>query len=175
MKDDAPAPETVPTKRRHIEAAPDLWLRQWLARDDLWVRDRRRLEKEVKRRKDAKPQVNLVVVAGEEGTTPEQVRRAREELDRIQPTKVIFIGRLAKITHLFPSDSDIETDYLPVLGKAEVRNVIRDNATIVLAFPKEPLKPDKVLGVWDAVRFAKHRNLPVRIVLPDGSPTEGRQ
>jgi FAD/FMN-containing dehydrogenase len=41
-------------------------------------------------------------------------------------------------------------------------------ATAVVAAPKEPEKPDRVEGVWEAVRYARHRRVPVRVVLPNG-------
>lgn len=175
MKEDlGPAPEEVPTKRNVLQdegRTPTIWIRQWLGRDNLWIRDRKRLERELERRQEAKPQVKLAIIAGKEGVTPHQVRKTRELLERMEPTEVAFVGRVAKIAHLFSEDAHYKADYYSDITFG--RDVVRD-ATVVIAYPKEADKPHVVNGVWDLIRFAKHRNTPVRIVMPNGELTEGR-
>jgi hypothetical protein len=48
------------------------------------------------------------------------------------------------------------------------QELVRSSTTVVAA-PKEREKPNTVEGVWEAVRYAKHRRVPVRVVMPDGT------
>lgn len=176
MKDDAPAPDKIPQKRALLqdrERTPDLWLRQWLVRDDLHYRERRRISAEIERRKESRLSVRLAVIAGPEGVTPQQVRVARDQIKRIQPTEVRLVGQTVKMHRLFAKDLNAFVDYGDIHPEGDLARSLIRSATVVLAFPKERYKPTQVEGVWDAVRFAKHRDLPVRVILPDGSTTEG--
>lgn len=174
MKDDAPAPDRIPTKKRQLEQALDAWLHVWLAKPDITYRERKRILAEQGRRKQVRPAVRLALIAGQEGITPHQIRITRDLLERIAPTEVRTVGQVAKLERLLPDDLNVHLDYGNTADVGLARSIVRDS-TVVVAYPKEPLKPDKVEGVWDAVRFAKHRNLPVRIVMPDGELKEGSE
>jgi hypothetical protein len=138
MKDDAPTPATVPTKRRHIRAALDRWLAEWLARDDLTPAQRMRLDYERKRRRKPKRGLVLLIV-GREGMTPRQ----RAHVAELAPD----------VAALLPDDD----------GRAMIKE-----ASAVIAAPKSRTPAGLV---WDAVRYAKHRGVPVLIVLPNGEET----
>lgn len=167
MKEDAPAPERVPTKRAQLAAAPPLWLRQWSERTDLHPNEVKRVQKEIERRKEAEkqPTVKLAIITGNEGLTPKQLREVPKLIRRIQPTELRLIGQTKKVMPL------IDHRMVRVQAFPETivtRNVIRDS-TVAIMFPKEGTKPNQVDGVWDAVRFAKHRNIQTRVIMPDGS------
>src|SRR5262245_64801903 len=86
MKDDAPTPPTIPTKRRHFRQALDRWLIEWLLRDDLTPTQAREIERERARRKSARPAVVVGVITGREGMTPEQREYVRGYLLTMDPT-----------------------------------------------------------------------------------------
>jgi hypothetical protein len=134
MKDDAPTPATIPTKRRQIRKALDRWIAEWLAREDLTPAQRMRIEYERKRRRQPERGLVLLIV-GREGMTPPQ---------------------RARVTELAPSVAAL-------LPEDDGRAMIRD-ASAVIAAPRARAGGD----VWDAVRYARHRRVPVRVVLPNG-------
>lgn len=164
MKDDAPVPERLPRKRRELEDALDRWLAVWLAREDLTPSERRRLEEEKARRKALTPDVQVALIVGNEGMTPAQHDRASDLLGAMGATEVFYLQYVARHVRRLQQVTPMST------GFGDEREMLRE-ATAAIATPKEPEKPNVVQGVWDAVRFAKHRKIPVRVVMPDGKET----
>jgi hypothetical protein len=163
--DAPPLPDTFPKKRRQIEEALDIHLRLWVEMEGLPPGQRRKAQEEIERRRRLRPDVKLAIIAGPEGVTPEQVRVSAGIFKRIEPTHVLVVGQARKLARLFV---DIEYDGPLQFSKPEdVRDVLR-NATVAVCYPKETFNPNVVDGVWDAVRFAKHRSIPVRAIMPDG-------
>jgi hypothetical protein len=171
-EDVGPRPEVVPKKRRQIEELPDLWIAEWLAGDDIAPGERKKLTAEKERRKTLRPDVVLGVVCCDENATPEQLRTLREVLARIAPTEVHQHPLPGKVNHLVRSLGVPVT----VHSRAGMRNellryeVVR-KATVLVAIQKEttvqPLAA--VTGVPAAIGLAKHRSMPVRIILPNGT------
>lgn len=152
-KEDTPLPAEVPRKRRQLEGALDLHLAQWLAGDTLTPSERRRLEEEKARRKTAIPTRLVVRLVPKEGMTPEQKRAVYVAVGEEQATTI------ATIVHV---PDGATRDKLRTL-----------NPDAIVAAVKETREPAGVkTGVWDAVKFARHRRLAVRVVLPDGSTME---
>lgn len=154
----------IPRKRRQLEEQAtflDLHIAIWLDRDDITPSERRRLEEEKKRRKALKPDVVVGIIVGMEGVTPGQLAFAHEFLQTAGATAIAHTTPLSKkMARLFPEG-------VPVSAEADFRDVVRA-ATVVVAAPKEPEKPNQVQGVWEGVRYAKHRRVPVRVVMPSG-------
>lgn len=141
MKTDVPElPARVPSKRHQIRRLLDLHIALWLASDDITDEERERLQAEKDRRKRERPAVHVGVIVSREGMTPEQRAYVRGYVMTLAPTTV-------------------ET-------AAEGHRELVRAATIVIAAPKSRQRSG---AVWDAVAYARHRKVPVRIVYPDGS------
>jgi hypothetical protein len=155
-RDDVPVPEEVPRKRRVLEdesVTLDRFLAVWAARPDLTPSDRRRVEDERYRRKRLSPIVCLGVLVGREGMTPAQRQAFAEYREQIKATEVTE-----------PADR----------GSYAVLQAVVKVSTVLFAAPKEPREPiGRKAGVWAAVRYAKHRGVPVRVVLPTGDIHNG--
>jgi hypothetical protein len=163
MKDDVDVPAEIPRKRRALEGWLDKWIAVWLARDDLTPFERRRLEVEKKRRRKAQPDVKVGIVIATEGLTPEQRDYVTGFLVTSHPTELhVRLGDAPRLRKAIIGHEDVAATAHP-----DHKDVVRA-ATVVVAAPKEPERPDHVEGVWEAVRFAKHRKTPVRIVMPNG-------
>lgn len=166
MKTDAPTPATVPTKRRQLHDALDRWLAEWLTRDDLTHSERQRVEAERERRKRVRgmsAEAVVGVLIGAEGATPEQLAYISGYLLTMDPVAVCHAGVARRVAQAFRT--------LDEIGAPDMGAVVR-NADVVLAVPahaREPAREES--GVWAAIRYARHRKVPVRIVLPNG--TEG--
>jgi hypothetical protein len=169
-KDDIPPlPAKVPTKRRLIEKLLDVHIAMWLAGNELTELERERLEfeKQLRRAKDKIKRVGLIV--GIEGVTPNQLSALGFLLMKEKPTHIVH-HRVPSRLHELCRRTGAE---LVVFGRGDyndrVRAVVRDVST-VLAAPKEQREPEhKQEGsVWWAVKYARHRDTPVKIVLPNG-------
>lgn len=146
MKTDVEIPDDPPRKRRHLEDSnrtPDLFIATWLARDDLGMIGRERLLKEKERRKALKPLTILAVFVDRAGLTPRQRG------------------------HLIHAIIEVDDYYRMTLPSRAALDVLREDVTDVLCMPKETRR---ALGspVWEAARYARHRKLPVKVILPNG-------
>lgn len=146
-KQDIEIPERPPKKRRQLKQAPDVALATWLARDDLTPPERRKVQEE----KEARKKVELPVVVylkPAEGWTPSQQAMAGDML----PSGGCEIQQ-------WVSDGLEDYHFKIKTGSAAI------------AFPKEMSKPLPIppKSVWAAIRHCRHRGVPVRVVLPDGS------
>lgn len=156
MKDDAPPPAAVPRKRRQLESLPDRWIAEWLSGAYPLPRgDRLRLEAERERRKAVRRAEDrtVTVVIGPEGQTPQQRAAVADALAMLQPTQF----------------------HRPMILE-HVRQAIRES-DFVIAAPREATPPsDQQVRdrswVWLAVDYAKHRRVPVKIIMPDGKEGE---
>lgn len=165
MKDDAPAPKRIPKKRRVLESAQtlDRWIAEWLDRDDLTPSERRRLEVERERRKAARlmPDTDVGLLIGPEGITPAQATTIATMLPQLAPTSVVFCGSMSRrLAGELP-------DNVAMASAPDFQAVVRA-ADVVIAAPKKPHEQAAQVGVWAGVKYAKHRSVPVRIVLPNG-------
>lgn len=135
-------PAHLPRKNRHLHRWPDIWIAISLARHDISDSDRDRLQA-VKDARRAVPLERWGVLVGQEGATPQQRRKVRELLP--EDYRLISTGDL----------------------HATVRGVDK-----LIACPKEmsePVNQSRVSTVWTAIRYARHRKVPVIIVLPNGA------
>ena len=163
MKDNAPTPAEVPTKRRQVREALDRWLAEWIARDDLLPSTRRLLEREREDRKRRRRQqdINVGLLIGPEGSTPDQTAFIVGYVLSMGPTSIVHAGISNRLASMFPAE-------LPEVGAPDYRTVVR-NSTFVVAAPKETAEPSgPKVGVWAGVKYARDRGVPVRIVLPNG-------
>jgi hypothetical protein len=170
MKEDTPAPDVIPTKRRPLEAAPDLWLRQWLNKEDITFREKKRIDKEIQRRKDEKPRVSLGVLVPQEGVTPKQLRALDDYIKVLQPTEVHHDGVPSKVHQVVKRYGVDPVVHRDIRLSDNFPEVVK-NSTVVVALPKEPYfsvdnKPKT--GVWEAVNYAKLRSIPVKVFDLDG-------
>lgn len=141
MKSDVPSlPAHVPSKRHQVCRLLDLHIALWLAGDDITDDERERLQAEKDRRKRERPAVHVGVIIAHEGMTPEQREYVHGYVMTLAPTTV-------------------ET-----VADAGHRELVRA-ATIIIAAPKSRQRSG---AVWDAIAYARHRKVPVRIVYPDG-------
>lgn len=181
MKDDIPPlPDLVPKKRRHIENILPVHLAMWLDEGSgITPLERKKLSLEFERRKLLKPEVKLGVVVGSEGMTPPQFRTFQRVLPGMAATEVHF-PRLPSKVYQVVKKLDIPCSLHGDPELYDYRLMLRE-CTVIIATPKETFryKPgttpelSKVLesmqgGLWDMIRFARNRSLPVKVILPDG-------
>lgn len=173
MKDDVgPLPDAVPKKRRQIEQIADLHLAMWLDEGSgITPLERKKLTAEKERRKFLKPDVLLGVICAEEGATPEQLRKLREVLPRIAPTKIHQHPLPGKVNHVVKSlGVPVSVHSMkPGYQMASMGEVVRES-TVVVAITKETEKYLSGSGspVAMSIKLAKHRSTPVRVILPSG-------
>lgn len=161
MKEDiGPAPERPPAKRRQLEAVPDLWIAQWLAGDTLTPSERRRLEDEKGRRKAASPDKPVGVLVGHEGVTPHQMVTLMTLVEGMRPTEIHHPGLPSRL-HMQLRGLEVPV----VVHGGDYKEVVKASESVIVC-PKEH-QPGKS-AMWEMLRYAKHRRLPARAVLPDG-------
>lgn len=169
MKDDVEIPPEPPRKRRQLEdpgQTLDKWLAVWASDESLPPSARKRAQAERDRRKALVPDVRVGVIVGEEGMTPAQRERVLEILVSVGATELLYDGdRLSHFRRLLLPLDDLG---VPAVLQQGDQELVRNSSTLVAA-PKEAEKPGVVEGVWEAVRYAKHRKVPVRVVMQDGS------
>lgn len=173
MRDDAPVPETVPRKRAELHRALDRWLAVWLARDDLTAAERRLVEAEKARRKEARPERVVGVVTAPEGLTPPQFIALCQLVREVGATEVLHTrvprkthGALMAVCRELGATARLVDDVRdPELA---ARAVIYDS-TVVVAAPREAtVQAYATPGVWKMIGLARHRGLPTTVVLPNG-------
>lgn len=167
MKDDLEVPRVIPAKRRALQAAPDLFLAVWLAREDLTPSERRRVQ-EVRDSRKAKTNVVGYFVDAGHGMTPEQRAAVRGELEGA--TLAVHRGGYeggARRFHGLARNVGVEVKQ-PV-----EETVICESADLILATPREsaapPQKMDRSEGVWAMIRHARRRGVRVKVIRPDGT------
>jgi hypothetical protein len=169
VKDDVPPlPAKVPAMRRQERELLDVHIALWLAGDDITPSERRRLQAEKQRRKSLVADRPVGLLVGREGVTPEQREAMIGLLAELAPTEVHH-PRLAGPLH-----SACKRLGVPVfmhedvrLDEGGMREVVK-NSSIIIGAPKERSRPASSSVVWDMIRYAKHRSLAVKVVLPDG-------
>lgn len=164
-------PAAPPRKRRQLEQVPDVWLAIWLDSDHLSPSDRRRCEQEkadrAARRKLADFKVGLIV--NQYGLPKEQLTAAIEALQESGATEVHH-GGVPRRLHNAAREIGVTHHQEPGWRYAEER----DKAVIyavdaIIACPKETtVQTHATPGVWKAIGYAKHRGLPVTVILPNG-------
>lgn len=171
-KEDAPTPVRIPKKRYQLEKVLDRWLAEWLARDDLTPSERRRVEEERAARRARNPDVRVALVVDGAGATPAQRDRLAAILPALNPTEIHHAGVASPVHQICKRTGAAVTahDRNPVHVRDAVhQEIIRELADVVVALPKEASEVvRKDGGVWSAVKYAKHRNLPVRVIMPTG-------
>lgn len=189
-KDDVEIPAKAPRKRRQLEGAPDLFLATWLANPDLVPGERRRLEDERKRRAAIAQRGRRVIgFVGElAGMTPQQRLRVGQLVagadeahhgDCIGATQQFHsLCRKHKVPIVShpPSEPALRA-WLTGVDRAEralphdeaMSEIVRE-ATVLIAAPKEAHEPapTKAQGAWSLVRYARKRETPTKVVMPDG-------
>lgn len=176
MKDDAPAPPRVPRKRRQIEKVPALWLAQWLARHDLPARDVAMVQAEKDRRKKLSPDRVVGFFDEPRGMTPAQRDTLKELLAEIKPTKVTHQGGYRGAVSKF--HGICLAMKIPIEQPVDEREICKI-ADVVIATPKDTREPARKMdsdeGVWGPIRYARHRGVQVRVIMPDGGLLNGGQ
>jgi hypothetical protein len=162
-EDVGPLPDTVPRKRRQIEALADLHIAMWLASDDLAPGDRKRLEAEKQRRKTSTPEHPVGVLIGSGGCSPAQLAALEGAL--AGATEVHHPGVASRVHTTCKGVAPV------VIHRDDLRAVVLHSKGVV-ALPTTTT-PSAVSPVWSMVKYAKHRSLSVKVVLPDGTITEG--
>lgn len=161
MKEDVgPAPETPPAKRKQLEQAPDLWIALWIANEDLPPSQRRRVQAEKDRRRATGPDKPVGVLVGPEGITPSQMVSLLTLVEGLRPTEIHHPGLPSRL-HMQLRAMEVPV----VVHQGDYKEVVKSSDRVVVA-PKES-SPGKS-AMWEMLRYAKHRRLPVQAVLPDG-------
>jgi hypothetical protein len=138
----------------------------WASSDTLIPSDKRRVEEERARRKRNKNATDRIgIVVAKEGMTPEQTTKLAEILNGERATMsaiwhVWSKGPVYKLCKAY--DVDLEVLHEGSEPWRAERTVIH-NATKVIVLVNGDSGP-----VWDMVRYAKHRNTPVRVIMPNG-------
>lgn len=170
MKDDVPPlPARVPSKRRQLERLLDVHVAMWLAGDQISDAERRRLQELKAQRRATVPDRPVGLLVGREGATPPQVQAIVDILAQLHPTEIHHPGVSPALHRACRATG------APVIVHRDVRvdesgmpTVIRQSSTVIAA-PKERSPQSAKSVVWDMIRYAKHRRIAVRVVLPDGS------
>lgn len=160
-KRDVELPAKVPSKRRHVEKLLDVHIATWLSSDTITDDEHRRLSDERERRRRLAPDYVVGVLVGEEGVTPSQLQALHEQLLAAAPTEIHHPRTRGRVHGLCRSFA------VPVVVHRpdDLREVVR-HCQLVIAAPKEPVEPLHKAGVWDAIRYAKHRSIAVRVIPP---------
>lgn len=153
-------PAQVPRKRRALEAVPDMWLAVWANDDTLSPGDLKRAVGERQRRKRLRPDRVAGLVVEPEGVTPEQLAGIRAILERTQPTAIVQTYVPTKVHTVSKSVA------VPITVLPDRREVVKQ-ADVVIACPRtaNPISE----GVWELIRYARHRSTEVSIITPDWS------
>lgn len=171
-------PAEVPRKRRQIEALLDVHIARWLAGEGdngmLTDGERKRLEKEKARRKKLRRDHRVGLIIPQEGMTPVQ----QAEMTRLMlesgateihhggvPSKVHNLAREIGVVH----HRDTAWRFDPERDK----EVIRESDAIIAAPKEGSVQTHATPGVWQMIGYAKHRNIPTTVVLPDGTIIDG--
>lgn len=177
-KEDVPPLGPVPHKRRAIENALDVHIAMWLAEKEfrLTPSERKKLEAEKERRKRLDKTVTAGVIVGAEGVTPGQAEGLLEALETIRATEILHAWIPSKLHQAIKRIAPVQVVHDHVEHGEDawlVRNQdIIKRSTVVVAAPKEFSEPhQKSSGVWAAIKYAKHRGVPVIIVSPGGKRT----
>lgn len=170
MKDDAPTPEVVPRKRRQIEAVPALWLAEWLARDDLSPGDRKRVQGEKDRRRNLNPDNRVGILVGVEGMTPEQFATFKDMIGTVGATEIHHPGVASKVHGMCKSlGVPVNVHHQQVSDSFTANRDVVKSSDVVIATPKTTApNGGGSPTVWDHIKYAKHRSVPVKIIMPDG-------
>lgn len=165
-KDDAPCPERPPAKRRPLEQCPDVWLATWAGSKLLTPSERRRVEDERERRKATRrlSERRVGVVHDRQGVTAEQVHALGELLAAIEPSEIFHPG-LQRAAHTTLRRAGKKIIFL----RDDPKGVIV-NAQTAIVLPRNAKIESEA---WELARYAKHRGVALRIVLPDGSVLDG--
>ena len=185
MKADVPPlPDRVPAKRRQVEQLLDVHIAMWLASDTITPSQRRRLEDEKARRKALVPDNPVGLLVSREGVSPPQMERIVEILRSAQPTAIVHSGVGQALHAACKRISTVEPTRnlrgwqmtMPAFqahgaDADHMKEVVR-RSNLVIAAPKN-YTPSPDGGVWDAARYAKHRNIAVNVILPNGEIYNG--
>lgn len=182
MKADVPElPDRVPAKRRALEQAADVHIAMWLAGDTITPSERRRLETEKERRKRLVPDRPVGLLIARQGVTPVQQEHVMRAVAAAQPTEIHHPG-VAGPLHTackrlgvpVTPVREIRTHHLAMppfqahgSDSDALREVVTRSTHLVVAAPTNHT-PTKDNDVWDAARYARHRNIAVQIILPNG-------
>lgn len=192
MKQDVPpTPDAIPRKRSQLRKVPDLWLAEWLARDNLAASDRRRLEEtRGQRRRPVSARV-VGFVGTEAGMSKPQRQAVRRAL--AGATAAHHAGTTAADAqfHRLCHTLGVPVVLHPPQGRGAVRTDMHDvthaeaaspsydrdivrASDVVVAAPKEGREPPLAIpGTWTVVRYARERRTPVRVFMPDGQEANG--
>lgn len=169
-KDDvAELPAVVPRKARQLEAVPDVWIARWLAGDAITPSERRRLEELKAKRKTPVREHRVGLIVPKAGLAPVQLATMLVLLQTAGATEVHHGGVPSKLHNAARDIGVVHHQepgwrFSPERDKEVVRSV-----DAVIAAPKEStVQTHATPGVWTAIGYAKHRGLPVKIVMPNG-------
>lgn len=165
MKEDAPTPKRIPKKKRQLKAAPDRWLAEWLAREDLTEYERHRVEEEKAERKVAvqKPSRVLGLITGNDGINPTQFTALVDVLEKSRATEIHHNGKQAPRVHEACKRVASVVQHLDPVPEQEI---IRESDLVVVVPRSE--RPTATTTTWSSIRYARHRTTPVTVILPSG-------
>jgi hypothetical protein len=167
-------PAAVPRKRRQLESLLDVHIAKWLADDELQPGDRKRLEAEKARRKALVREHRVGLVVPQEGMTPIQQEVLTDLLLESGATEVHHGGVPSKLHNVAREIGVVHhRDTAYRFDPERDREVVRCSDAVIAA-PKElTIQTYATPGVWAIIGYAKNRNIPTKVVLPDGSVTSG--
>lgn len=153
-------PARIPRKRNQIESLLDVHIAVWLAGDTITAKERKLLVEEKERRKRLNPSKVICILTHKGGVSPEQLKKLREILDRHQP--------ITEVRATQPLRLALRTKYSIV---SDLKEMMKD-ADLVIAAAADGIQremPANTDEFWDHVGYAKHRKVPVTVVLHNGS------
>jgi hypothetical protein len=181
MRDDVEVPETIPAKRRQLEDTSvvlDKWIAVWLARDDITPSERRRLEAEKARRKALKPERVVGLVVAREGMTPRQLVAVLDALLAWKPTSVVHTRLVPRVHGVLMAACRNIGAHATLIADvrdedAAARSVVHAADAVIAAPREQDVQTYATPGVWATIGLARHRRLPVAVVLPSGELQQG--
>lgn len=156
-QEDVEIPARPPRKRLAMAKAPALWLQLWANDQALSPIDRLNAQSEIDRRKVLTSEKVMGVVVDLTGMSPPQWEALVEAVDKESPTGYMMLastfGNLRKAARKWPWT--VAGSYHEIVLQTQ----------LIYCFAR-PGRPEGV--VYDAMRYAKHRKVPVHLILPTG-------
>lgn len=164
-EDVPPLPLRPPKKRRQMEDALDVHLAMWAHSETLIPSDKRRVEEERARRKRIQKRTERVgLVYSAAGITPEQHAKLAELLTaRKDRLTEIWHPWVRSTVHSLCKSFGVPVESIKDRNMEHAWKTVIRNATLVFVLPRGESSEE-----WEMVRYAKHRNTPVEVIMPNG-------
>jgi hypothetical protein len=164
-EDVPPLPERPPRKRTQMEKALDIHLAMWAHSESLTPSDKRRVEEERARRKRTQKRTERIgLVYSAAGITPQQQTELTDALNgRREHLTAIWHPWVRSAVHSLCKSFGVPVESIKERDMVIAWKTVIRNTTLVFVLPRGEESEE-----WEMVRYAKHRNTPVEVIMPNG-------